>query len=274
MLKAQPVVEAGQRCIYIEASNESLDYQNEIVQRKALEESADYFLRYGNLDIDHITQIGAKAGIPNYEMFEIGRPTDVRFEGNKTYVKGEIYSGDGPSVERANHFWDSITNSVPAQRWYPSVGGQVLQRKPVIGADVVKQNLVTKVRWTNIGFSKTPVNLSVPEVSTVPYGILAKCWTVHGLDLEKALEAGYGTDSAMLAGGAALRRQSLHGALANYFEFRDALAERMLAQRVKDTSAEGLTQFSVDEWGVPSDTAAEWVTKFLHDLKSGMRRYQ
>jgi hypothetical protein len=84
MLKATPVLESGQRLIYLEASNESLDQQNEVVLQKALKDSADWFLRYGNLDTDHITMLGkpnpAKGhpGIPDSQYYEIGRPLEVR----------------------------------------------------------------------------------------------------------------------------------------------------------------------------------------------------
>ncbi len=92
MLKATPVAEGVDRFIYLEASNESLDQQGEVVLAKALEDSAAYYLRFGNLDIDHYTQIGARAGVPNYELYEIGRPIDVSVKDGATFVKGQIYA--------------------------------------------------------------------------------------------------------------------------------------------------------------------------------------
>ena len=116
MLKATPVQEGGDRFIYLEASNETLDQQGEVVLAKALEESADYYLKFGNLDIDHYTQIGARNGIPNYELFEIGRPVDVACREGATFVKGQIYSGSGVAAERANAFWSSVTELSPPPR--------------------------------------------------------------------------------------------------------------------------------------------------------------
>ncbi|HET8550866.1 MAG TPA: hypothetical protein VFM97_00130 [Gammaproteobacteria bacterium] len=273
MLKAHPSVESGERYVYIEASNEALDQQNETVLARALADSADYFLRYGNLDIDHVTQIGAKVGIPNYELFEIGRPVDVRIDGPRTFVKGEIFTGDGPAAEKANNFWESLTAIDPPQRWYPSVGGKVLAKSTEFDPETQgKRTFVTQVRWTNIGFSKTPVNQEVPTVSAVPIGVLAKCWGPHGLDLAKALEAGYGTDAAQLTDGAALREQSLCGAPVNYFDFRDAMAGSLRKREPAHPTAEGMTTFAVTTWGIDADTAAKWVARFMRDLNQARKR--
>jgi hypothetical protein len=188
MLKATPREEGGVRFVYLEASNESVDYQGEVVLAKALSESADYYLRYGNLDLDHYTQIGAKQGIPNYEMYEIGRPVDVQVRDGKTFVKGQIYSGTGPAAERANGFWSSLVDLSPPARWYPSVGGKVITKSVAIDPETkAKRAVISQVRWTNIGFSKTPVNLSVGAVSTVPIGVLAKSMCAEGIDFAKTL---------------------------------------------------------------------------------------
>lgn len=177
MLKASPSMEQGERFVYLEASNETRDQQGEIVLAKALAESSDYYLRYGNMDLDHLTQLGPKAGIADYALYEIGRPVEVKVSGGRTLVKGQIYSGSGPVAEKANQFWSSLTELTPPQRWYPSVGGAVMEKALDIDPDTgAKRAVIKKVRWTNIGFSKTPVNQAVPTVSTVPFGALAKCW--------------------------------------------------------------------------------------------------
>ncbi|WP_431860151.1 hypothetical protein [Azospirillum sp.] len=266
LLKATPSEEGGRRFIYLEASNEALDQQGEVVLAKALAESAGYYLRYGNLDLDHLTQLGPKAGIPDYPLYEIGRPADVRIDGPRTFVKGEIYQGAGAVAEKANQFWESLTAVKPPQRWYPSVGGSVLEKAQDLGRTVIR-----KVRWTNIGFSKTPVNQTVPTVATIPFGPLAKCWGVAGLDLTKALEAGYGTDAATLTGGAALRGQSLDRQVHSYWDFRDRLAGDVLKARVHPTS-ERLIDHATTHYGLDRAEAAEWTERFLADLKSGLNK--
>ena len=237
--KATPAEEGGSRFVYLEASNEARDFQGERVLAKALADSAEYYSRYGNLDLDHLTQIGAKKGIPNHYAYEIGRPLEVKVRGEKTWVKGSIYQGDAPVAAHANEYWDSLTKLRPPKRWYPSVGGAVMDKGPEFDpATRTTSTVVRKVRWTNIGFSQTPVNLDVPEVSTVPFGALAKSWGAGGLNLNKALTAGYGTDSATLSGGGALRRQSLDRGMASYWDFRDAAARDLRKKRTKGGAAD------------------------------------
>ena len=273
MLKASPVVEGVDRFIYLEASNESLDQQNEIVLAKALEGSAAYYLKFGNLDIDHFTQIGAKAGIPNYELFEIGRPVDVAVRDGTTFVKGQIYSGSGPAAERANSFWSSLTELNPPARWYPSVGGSVIAKSVIIDPETkAKRAVINKVRWSNIGFSKTPVNANLATVSTLPFGALAKSLCAEGFDFMKAIEAGYGTDSAALSGGGALRKQSLESNLLSYWDFRDHLAEAIRKKRVSGAKPAELVNFARKQFGMPADTAAASVERFLSDLQRGLKR--
>lgn len=273
MLKATPRVEDGQRVIYIEASNEAVDHQGEVVMAKALSDSADYYLRHGNLDIDHYTLIGPRMGLRDSNLYEIGRPLEVSSRDGKTFVKGVVYSGTGPAAEQANIFWSSMTDINPPQRWYPSVGGAIPAGGKVVEFDQKTQKrrvMVKATRWTNIGFSKTPVNPSVPTVSTVPFGALAKSWTADGIDFSKALTAGYGTDSAALAGGAALRQQSLHGApISSYVEFRDSILQALKSGAAgASPGARDLVTYASRALGIDPDRAADFVERFLGDVRA------
>lgn len=217
MMKAHPKMEGGQRILYCEPSNESTDLEGERVLREALQESKDYFLAKGNFDLDHITLKGYQMpGIKNPRLFEIGRPTEVRFDENRTFVKGFVYSGIGETVEQANLFWDTLTKNVPPMMWYPSVGGHVRKAGKVsVGGNVVQA--IQKVYWNNIGFAREPVNSTVPNISVIPIGTFGKSWIGVGSTLKyKAITAGYGTDHATLQGGAALREQSLDEEMAVY----------------------------------------------------------
>lgn len=268
MLKATPKTEGGRRFIYIEASNEIKDQQSEIVMAKALADSSDYYLKFGNLDIDHYTQIGAKRGIPNYASFEIGRPLAVRIDRDITFVKGEVFSGEGVAAEQANLFWSSITDIDPPQRWYPSVGGAVTGKGVAID-ELTKSKVavVTSVRWTNIGFSKTPVNASLPTVSTVAFGPLAKSWGA----MLKGMEAGYGSDSAALTGGAALRVQSLDRQLMSYMDFRDQFANAIRNGEVKEMTQAGFIKVVQERFDLPAAHAAKYVERFLTDLQAALK---
>lgn len=280
MLKATPFVDGGQRIVYFEASNEGVDQQDEVIAAKALAESAEYFKRYGNIDIDHYTLIGkpnaeiGRAGIPGCELYEIGRPLDVRQSGGTTFVKAQIYSGSGPAAQRANDFWSSITELNPPQRWYPSVGGSVLAKSiQVDKKSGLRKAIVNKVRWNNIGVSKTPVNQHVGTCATIPLGAFAKSWTAAGLDFAKALEAGYGTDSAALSGGAAMREQSIDRRIHSYFDFRDKLAGKMRSGAAgKNPGAADLMKVAAEQFGLPRDQAAEWVERFMRNLKNGLNK--
>jgi hypothetical protein len=259
LLKATPVVERGQRFIYCEASNESLDQQNEVVLQKSLENSMQNYIERGNFDIDHVTLTGPKLGINDYLMYEIGRPTDVKFHGDKTLVKGIIYSGEGIAAEKANMFWSSLTEINPPARWYPSVGGSIQASELSIDQlTKSRQRKITKVRWSNIGFSRQPVNASLPSVSTATYEQFAKSWAADGY-FTKTLEAGYGTDVSQLTGGAALRIQSLNG----YTDYRDKVSALLLNGVI---SANQLLDESVTRFGLTTKQATAWTKQFLTDL--------
>lgn len=272
LLKATPQVDGGRRILYIEASNEGRDYQDEVVLAKALADSSDYYLRHGNVDLDHFSILGPKAGIPDYMEYEIGKPAEVRANGKSTFVKAELYQGESAMARKANMVWDSQTKQTPPSRWYPSVGGAVLAKSikldPENGAKVA---VIERVRWNNLALSRTPVNKSVPEVSLAPVGIFAK--SLGGFVI-KALDAGnYSTDAVGKTGGAALGMQSLDGAPRSYFDFRDQLAASVSGGLAgHNPGARELVEFAVKKFSLPTDQAAEWVERFTRDLKSGLNK--
>lgn len=273
VFKATPHTEGAHRYVYLEASNEGLDYQGEVIVAKALSDSASYYLRSGNCDLEHYSKIGPKLGIPDYLSYEIGLPVEVRQSGRSTFVKGEIYQGTGPSAEKANIFWDSITNLVPKTPWYASVGGQSLEKAIETDPDTgARHAVIRKMRWSNTAFTRTPVNGHVEACSAMPVGAFAKAMTPGGLDVAKALTAGYGTDLAALTGGAAMRGQSLHGAPINYFDFRNKLAKAMRggACGASPVSAD-LHAYAVKNFGMSPEEATQHVERFLRDIKKGTR---
>lgn len=259
LLKATPAEEQGNRYVYLEASREDVDQTGEMVLQKALGDQTQNFLKFGNIDIDHLSMpaMAKRHGIENPQAYEIGVPVDVKFQDGATFVKAQLYSGDTPLAANANMVWDSMTKLNPAKRWYPSVGGAVLAKsvKMVGGKRVV---VIDKVRWNNLAISQTPVNQHVDGISTVPFGALAKSWTGAGFVLQKSLEAGYGSDVACLTGGDAFRVQSLDGVPQTYEEFRDAVSGGVIA----------LLDITGKKFGISSDAATEWTARFLRDLKS------
>lgn len=278
MLKATPAQEGGERFVYLEASREARDQQNEIVLAKALEESAGHYLKFGNLDIDHksMPAVAKMHGIDDPEQWEIGTPVDVRVSGASTFVKAQLFTGDTPLAKKANDVWDSMTKLSPPRKWYPSVGGKVLAKSTRIDPETGERvGVVSGVRWTNIALSQHPVNQTVGGVSTIPFGVLAKSWGAGGFDMTKALEASYATDAAAKTGGAALTSQSLDTGSSSpksYFDFRERLAAAVKSGKVRDTSANGLMHYSAEAFVLSLDESAEWVDRFLGDLKSGLSK--
>lgn len=280
MLKARASEEGGERFIYLEAAREGIDQDNECVLAKALAESADHFLKFGNIDLDHKTMppIAQAYGFSAAEAqsHEIGRPEEVRVDGRSVLVKARLYRGDTPLAANANMVWDSMTKLNPPKRWYASVGGAKLAKSQAIDPKTKNAfTAVTKVRWSNLAISQQPVNQHVRPVSTLPFGVLAKCWTPDGFDMTKALEASYATDAAMKTGGAALGMQSLdmgRNAPASYHAFRDKMAHALVTGSVRDQTMHGLMQYSCNEFNLQPDEAAEWVDRFLSDLKTNLSK--
>ncbi len=271
LLKATPSEEGGRRLLYLEASNENVDLHGERVLAKSLHDSSEYFLRHGNIDLDHRTLMAPRGPGDNPYLWEIGRPVEVQADGDRTLVKAELYRGDGVTAANANMVWDSLTRQAPAATWYPSVGGQILDRRkeldPLTKASVT---VIRRVRWNNIALSRTPVNASLPPVAVVDVGTLTKCLTANGcLNLTKALEAGYGTDAAALEGGAALRRQSLDPAPQATLPIDDdelfPHVRSLLALRMR---REGLSAHIARRFGVPSDQAERLAARFQRELSA------
>lgn len=271
LLKAMPHEEGGERFVYIEGSNETRDYQGERVMCKALEASRDYFLRYGNIDLDHLTLLGPMRGIADYHLYEIGQPVAVEISAPHTFIKAQLYKGESAAARHAEEVWASMTQQSPPARWYPSIGGSVLAKAQSINATGEPETIVSEVRWANIGLSKTPVNLSVPTIATMPFGVFAKAWSATGFDLAKALDAsGAGSDAAALTGGAALGRQSLDRTIHTYWQFREEAAGALTARKIP-ANATQIHRYAVAH-GVPEDEAAEWVERFMSDIRNKLKR--
>lgn len=272
MLKASPVSDGERRLLFFEASNEDLDHDNEVILAKALHDSSGFFLRHGNVDLSHITLTGPKMGISNHLEYEVGRPVDVCVDGKRTFVKAELYRGTSPMAKNADMVWQSLTEQFPPARWYPSVGGSVLEKGIDINPDTGQRTtVIRRVLWNNIALDRCPVNKTVGEVSTIPVAVFKK--SVGGFLLVRALEAGYGTDSAALVGGGALRSQSLDGKVQSqvpiygYWDFEDRLAADLRNKRTKGVNLKDLVRHAVDRYGLSGDDATRWVSRFMDTLQ-------
>lgn len=269
LVKAMP--EAGERIIYVEASNEARDLAGEVVLGKALRESAGVFEKFGVLDLDHksMPAVAAKLGIEHPEEWIIGQPLGVSFVGGTTIVKAQLRQGDSPLAARANRVWEGLTQVVPPDRYYASVGGSVLEREVRIDPDTGNRvPVITKTHWNNLALSLNPVNAGLAPATTLPLGVFTK--SLGGL-VVKTLEAGYGTDSAQLTSAGALRQQSLHGGVLSYWDLRDALSRLILRREVKAGDPADLVR-AAQRLGWSADAAAAAVERFLSDIQTRNKR--
>jgi hypothetical protein len=224
-IKARPVEDGGKRYVYCEAANQSIDTEGERILKSALLGSKDLFLAKGNIDIDHLTILGYRLGIPDPRSYEIGVPIEVRDLADGVFVKAEIYQGN----PRAEWWWKTQVAQDPPMRWFPSVGGPRTEKRAVFDAATgTTRTVIVRAEWTNLGFASLPVNATVPTVSRMPFGAFVKsmaaalalpecagtpeCRCGCG-GMQKAITAGYGTDVAALQSGGALRLQSIQGGI-------------------------------------------------------------
>ncbi len=207
--KARPAEENSERYIYLEPSNENWDAQGQRVLQKALATNADYYRRFGNVDLNHISLLGPRKkeeggyGMSREEakLHEVARPVEVVVE-PAIFVKAKLHRGNSPFAAKANSLWDELD---AGRVYYPSVGGVPLH--------IDDDGTIDKLIWSNVGLADAPyfvpVNRTVKAVSCVPMEVFAKsCMPIEIFC--KALEAGAQINSQGLTGGGALRKESLY----------------------------------------------------------------
>lgn len=188
----------GNYIFEVEASNENLDLQNQIVLQNALMESKDEFLKGGVISYDHLHKRRDEEGnVISDPSMVIGEPIDVIFDkdSKKTIVKGKLYSTNEKAREIINMLKAGST------RVRASVGGIFPQVVKNVKTGIEK---ITHVFWNDLALTTSPVN------NTVGSAVFAKSMTsaefvdALPIELKKSLCAGYGTDSNEMTGGRAL----------------------------------------------------------------------
>ena len=184
----------GNYTFQVEASNESVDLQDQIVLQSALMKSKDNFLKYGVISYDHLHRKKDENGemISDASMI-IGEPTEVWTEGKKTFVKGILYKTNDMAREVIKLLKAGST------RIRASVGGLFpkIVRDPLTGIEKI-----TSVLWNDLALTPCPVN------NTVSAATFAKSLTVAEF-AKKALESGYETDSGNKKNGQSLTTEDL-----------------------------------------------------------------
>lgn len=162
--------DGSRRIVEVEASNEKVDSEGDVILQKALLDSADYFIKSGNLDLDHLSELGPRLGIPNPTSYIVGKPLEVKdLGGHRTGVVGQIRQTSDGKVDvvknRFDEFWESL-KSKPAVVWQASIYGFP---KADMTVDCAKEQcdhgatryLVKGIEWRSLAFTRNPINTSL-----------------------------------------------------------------------------------------------------------------
>jgi len=200
LTKSLETDEHGNYVIWAEASNENLDFDEQVVLQRALLDSAGYFLKNGVISYDH-RHLRASPGEMDWnpEKYIIGEPVEVKLDGSRTLVKAKLYRSNALAQEIARKIESGST------RMKTSVGG----RKPKISASYDQSTnrsigKVVSVLWDELAITPKPVNQTLEPISMTAAQFVKS-------EIGKALMAGAGTDSAAMSGGRALVPESLEG---------------------------------------------------------------
>lgn len=185
--------EFGNYIFEVEASNENLDLQNQVVLQNALLESKDEFLKGGVISFDHLHKRKDPDGnVISDPSMVIGEPIDVKTNGKSTIVVGKLYATNKKAKEIIKMLKAGST------RVRASVGGIFPEIVKNVKTGVEK---ITHVLWNDLALTTSPVN------NTVGSACFAK--SMNPDEFVKALSAGYETDSAAKTGGSALIKEDL-----------------------------------------------------------------
>jgi hypothetical protein len=236
------VQEGTDLMVYLEASNENLDQDEESVLQKALMENKDYYLQNGVISYDHLHTRMKDPGMV------IGEPIDVKFnlETRSTLVKGRLYEKN----ENAVKVWNNLQSRA---KYGASVGGAILAKS--------KSSQITKVVWNDTAITPSPVNTTVKgNVQMVPFK-----------EFCKSLMAGSGVDAAQFTGGRALTPEVSHGVDDAVYGIAKKLFDELLCavNDGKVTSWAQVNKFIADQ-NLPSDVTLQ-ITAFIAKNIPGLR---
>lgn len=171
VVKARPDGVSGRRIVEVEASNEVVDSEGDVILQNALLNSANSFLKGGHLDIDHISEIGDRLGIANPTSYIVGNPLEVKnLGGGRTAVIGELDKSGRP---KATELWESLKADPPV-RWQASIYGFPLPGE-IIDCRVQKAEntygatrfLVQGIDWRSLAFTRNPINTALKSTAHI-----------------------------------------------------------------------------------------------------------
>ena len=167
LIKAR--TDGDRRLVEVEASNEALDSEGDIIKQVALLDSAPSFIATGHLDIDHYSEIGERLGIQCPSDYIVGVPTEVKDLGKgRTGVVGELHKA---GRAKADELWSGLTASPPV-RWRASIygfpkEGMVEDCRVTKGHESGKRFIIKGLYWRSLAFTRNPVNDSITGAAHV-----------------------------------------------------------------------------------------------------------
>ena len=262
--------EFGNYIFEVEASNENLDLQNQIVLQNALLESRDEFLRNGVISYDHLhKRKGEDGSAISDPAMVIGEPIDVKTDGGSTIVVGKLYSTN----EKAKEIIKLL--KAGSTRIKASVGG--IFPKIVKDAKTGVEKVV-HVLWNDLALTVSPVNNTVGSAGLAK--ALSPCEFVSSLpdEMKKALSAGYETDSKAMEGGRALIGEDVQGgavdvASESAIDEQKAIDEVIRRLRSQEIRGSGQAEAFLVSVGIDGARAVEIVREILEQgeqMKKGL----
>lgn len=196
LVKARGVDSSGKRVIECEVSNEQVDAEGDIIEQKALLDSAEGFIKYGHIDIDHISELGPRIGISNPSAYIIGRPLEVIDMGQKrTGMIGEIMRSRDGSVNPEQNKYDEIWKSLQAEppvAWrasiygFPDPEGIIDCAESTCSSGATRYH-ITKMEWKSLALTRNPVNNAIKGCVRIVTAKAQMDWLKSGLMLPFSL---------------------------------------------------------------------------------------
>ena len=177
VIKAHIEKGSERRLIEVEASNETVDADGDVVLQKSLLDAAPIFIAMGHFDMDHKSEFGARLGIKDPSSYIVGRPLEV-YPGpeSSTLVKGEIRRPlDGainPTMNRYDELWASLQSDPPV-KWLASIYGwptDVIDCRgypeKALGTGATRF-IVKAIDWRSLAFTRTPKNMALKSAARI-----------------------------------------------------------------------------------------------------------
>jgi hypothetical protein len=245
----------GNYLIEVEASNQNMDLQRQVVLQQALLETKNHFLSNGVISLDHLHKVKKPDGSIETDLSKvIGEPIEVRTEGNATIVTGKLY--------HTNEAAQEIIKLLKAKstRVKASVGGIFPQVEKDSKRGIEK---ITHVLWNDLALTVSPVNNTV-----------SPAYLVRSMDPDefvRALTAGAGTAHEVFTGGRALipEDKTETAASTEYTALKEAI--RSLIEALKEGRVRGKAaaiQFLVNQ-GLAKQAAQVTVRELASLVLSG-----